>query len=207
MIFSIFIQEQHKSLYMKYLVFSDIPKVLHSSKTKKPFDKCVMCEKELLSENSYYFIEKAFNQNIQNGTKDVLFEYAICMDCHEKIAKDLSKESLERIKMYFDLYVDFDERDTILFNKRERIDFADWVSECVISKKNVAQLKEYQIAAMCYEDKVMYGSLPMAIGFEAADELQQLLSKETKDTIDRFQNYIFPPKVWDEIPSKRLIFI
>lgn len=174
---------------------------------EKPFHQCTMCEKELLEDNSYYMIEKAFSQNVNTGEKEVIFEYAVCLDCHTKLSTDLSEKSLERIKMYFDLYVDFEKRDEELISRNEKVNVNDWIENCIISKKPVKNLKEFQVAAMCYKDKVMFGNLPFAIGFEAADEMQKLLSKQTKDTLDGLRERISPVKDWDLVPDDKLIFV
>jgi len=192
---------------MNRFVQSEIPEIFYSSKTKKAFKHCIMCEKSLLKNNTYYMIEKAFSQNVISGAKQIIFEYAICLDCHEKIAKDLSEESLKNLKMYFDLYVNFEERDASLLDKEDEVVIDNWISECIISKKPVAKMTEFQIAGAFYEDKIMYGSLPFAIGGAIADEMQELLSKKTKETLDGLKDLIYPPEIWDKIPEDKLIFV
>lgn len=192
---------------MQQPIKTEIPKVFYSSKTGKAFQWCTMCEKNLLKNETTYVIEKAFSQDLKNGKREMIFEYAICTECHEKISADFSKKSMERLQMYFQLYVDFDKRNEELFNKNESLDLKDWISSCIISGKPVSELKEFQIAASFRGDSIVYGGLPFALGYEAADELQELLSKETKEILEGFKDYAFPPDVWDEIPDNKLILV
>ncbi len=191
---------------MFYLAQTDIPQILYSENTGEPIKRCVKCERNLMKD-TFYIIEKAFRQDLKTKKLEGIFEYALCDECHEKMGKSFSKESLERIKMYFDLYVDMQKRDKELYEKNETIHFEDWIAECIISKKPISELAEFQIAAWCFNDKVIYGGLPMAISFKAADEIQEVLSQQTKDELDDFYNYINPPIAFDQVSHKRLIFI
>lgn len=192
---------------MKEQVSSEIPSIFFSSKTKKPFEWCTMCEVNLLRPESTYLVEKAFSQELTTGKKKLVFEYAICTGCHEKVSKDFSKKSMERLQMYFELYVDFEKRDKLLLSKPEGLRLEDWISNCIISGKSVANLKEFQIAAFFQGKQIRYSGLPFALGYEAADELQNLLSKETKEILEGFKDYVLPPDVRDEIPDDRLILV
>ena len=72
---------------------SDIPSVFRSTDTKKPFERCIQCNKYLLELDSEYLIEKAIKQYQGFEAKEVIFEYAVCMDCAEKMRQSLSAES------------------------------------------------------------------------------------------------------------------
>ena len=74
----------------------EIPKQFHSLYHEGPFPKCVDCECDLLNEPTQYFIERVFRG------KEPICEMAMCLDCREKIAEELSEESMVKMKMFTD---------------------------------------------------------------------------------------------------------
>ncbi len=190
------------------LYMAPIPEVFYSTKTNKPFSNCTKCNKELISYNDdiLYIIEKAFKQNIKQKTKDLIFEYAMCVDCIEEMHKEMSKKSLKRIEMYFKLYVDFDKREKDLIEDCFD-DVEPWISNCVITDTHISELEEYQIAAFCTNDDIIFTHLPFLLGEYALEEIQNLLSKKTKGFIDGFEKQLRPIELEGSTYKRKLIFI
>ena len=91
-----------------------IPNLFYSTDTEMPFSNCISCDKYLLQPQSPYVIEKAIKQYPDYNTTDVIFEYAMCMDCYQNINESLSVESKASIEQYFSENVDLNERRKLL---------------------------------------------------------------------------------------------
>lgn len=179
-----------------------IPKRFYSTITDKPFSHCVSCDKYLLSPNNPYVIEKAIKQYPDYNTTDVIFEYAMCMDCYQNINESLSTESKLSIEKYFVENVDLNERRKLLV-KNEELSIEKWTSKCIIKGTPVNKLTEYQIACQCDGEYLLFTNMPFVIGNIALDEMMQLLSNKTIGEIRGFYDKYFSPdpdikKLFDE---------
>jgi hypothetical protein len=176
----------------------EIPKVFHSFETGKPFCNCVVCQKDLQAPGEHYFVEKAF-KNYSNGTKDVIFEYAICIECAMELRETLSKESVEKIDEFFDGKVNLIGRWKKLTSS-ENYDVEDWVHNCLVSDKSVKESSEYQIYAHCEGDRLLFSLMPYMIDGDVIQQAQELLSQKTRDELDGFMDkYLGPPPEIREI--------
>jgi hypothetical protein len=72
-----------------------IPKEFFNSETKEPFRTCMMCNQSLAEKQ--YMVEKAIKNYPSLGTKEIIFEYAMCLECAGKMHLELSEESRTRI--------------------------------------------------------------------------------------------------------------
>lgn len=172
-----------------------IPKIFYNSESNLPFSNCIICNKYLLQNGVTYIIEKAFRNYKGQKKKDIIFEYAMCIKCLDMFHESFSKESKRRIDEYFESRVDFVERRKNLIN-RDKIRLKDWISNCVIKRKNKKELDEYQVLCQCDGKDMLYTYAPFLISGEAMDEIAQLLSNETIDSIDKFYDIYngFPPQ-------------
>jgi len=179
-----------------------IPPLFYSTDTNKPFTNCVSCDKDLLQPQSPYVIEKAIKQYPEYNTTDVIFEYAMCMECYQKINESLSTESKTNIENYFSENVDLGERRKSLL-KNEELSINDWTSNCIIKGTPVSELTEYQVACQCDGEYLLFTHMPFIIGNIALDEMMQLLSNQTIGEIGGFYDKFFSPdpdikKLFDE---------
>ncbi len=179
-----------------------IPKAFYATDTDKPFSNCISCDKYLLLPNNPYVIEKAIKQNLEYKTTDVIFEYAMCMDCYQNINGSLSTESKISIEKYFSGNVDLNERRKLLL-KNEELSIKDWTSNCLIKGTHIKELTEYQIACQCDGEYLLFTNMPFVIGNLALDEMMQLLSNKTIGEIRGFYDKYFSPdpdikKLFDE---------
>ncbi len=179
-----------------------IPKAFYATDTDKPFSNCISCDKYLLLPNNPYVIEKAIKQNLEYNTTDVIFEYAMCMDCYQNINETLSSTSKASIEQYFSGNVDLNQRrDTLL--KNNLLSINDWTSNCIIKGTPISELTEYQIACQCDGEYLLFTNMPFIIGNIALDEMMQLLSNQTIGEIRGFYDKFFSPdpdikKLFDE---------
>jgi hypothetical protein len=179
-----------------------IPKQFYSIETDLPFSNCISCDKYLLQPNSPYVIEKAVKQYPDYNTTDVIFEYAMCMDCYQNIHNTMSLESKANIEKYFSEHVDLNKRRTNLIETKE-LSIEDWASNCIIKGTHISELTEYQIACQCDGEYLLFTNMPFLIGKTAMDEMINLLSNKTIGEINGFKDKFFSPdpdlkKLFDE---------
>lgn len=182
--------------------FIEIPKLFYSTDTDKPFSNCMSCDKYLLHSHTPYVIEKAVKQYLEYNTTDIIFEYAMCMDCYQDIHESMSSDSKSNIEHYFSENVDLNmRRKSLLENEELLID--NWTSNCIIKGTPIKELNEYQIACQCDGEYLLFTNMPFIIGNIALDEMMQLLSNQTIGEIRGFYDRFFSPdpdikKLFDE---------
>ncbi len=193
---------------VSFFSYGDIPAIFHSYSLGKPFETCTVCNSSLLKEGTSYLIEKAFKKHQATGATDVIFEYAICMDCAGDIYRTLSTPSLESITAYFESHVNFiQRRDAFMHNPNTTPE--DWLAHCIIKKTPREALDEYQICAHCEGSQLIYSFMPYTLSGAAAGELGALLSAKTLDQMDRFSDQFlgFPPEWRDLLKDRPLLLI
>ncbi len=153
-------------------------------------------------------VEKAFKRYPDYQAEDVIFEYAMCMDCGMKMRNELSAESLANIENYFAQNVDFERRQELLMAKQD-LNTEDWLKHCLVKGTPTEALNEYQIFGHFDGTQMVYSVFPYMIGGEALDELGALLSDKTLDELDDFMgnNFGLPPELKELIPTRRLVLI
>ena len=165
-----------------------------------------MCGKELLTDYEPYIIEKAFKKNDITKETELVFEYALCSECQQNMASELSKESLNNIKMYYELYVNFEERQQ-QFKDKENFKLSEWINKWLITGKPLSEYKEFQYGGMFLRNQMMLGNLPFAVGEKAINDMQELISEKTRNFLDGFKDKIIPPEVRDKVPDDFLILM
>ena len=180
----------------------DIPKDFYSFETNTPFERCIDCDKYLLDDDTEYLIEKAVRNYEGYKAKDVVFDYAICMDCAEKLKNEISSESWEKMMNYFQKNMDLQKR----LNMQHQ-DPSENLSSCMIKGVDAESCKEYQIYAHCKGKKLKMDNPPYLISGEVMEELLPLLSKETVDEMNGFFNKHFSPDPSFFEPTPKLILV
>lgn len=176
---------------------NEIPKILNSYATGEPFTNCIDCDRYLLDDDMTYFIEKAIRQYHKEGyrAKDVLFEYAICMQCADQIKGKMSAESREAMESY-------------MVKNSSMNDHNSENLVCIVKGESIEQYDEYQVFSLCQGNKMITPN-PMAIGADALKELEDLISSETKDELNRLMGDFFnpPPELEELLPNHRIPFL
>ncbi len=172
---------------------NNIPKVFYSNISEKPIENCIICGCSLLENDTQYVIEKAFKDGIVEA------EYAMCIDCVENMKGSMSEESMQNIENYI-----IENRSNMqeLLNEfyLSGMDSGLLLKQCAIKGTPVDDLKEYQIAGLFKGRMIDPQVPPYLISMEAAEEINNLLSKKTKDELDNFIDELtgLPPE-WLEI--------
>ena len=176
---------------------SEIDSIFHNSETGGPFSNCLMCNKELIQSNEQYLIEKVMRRVPALNLTEVLFEYAICMNCAQQTHEQMSKSSREAVERFFHENV----KHGIIKLEGDRLDF------CVFTGKRIDATLEYSLHAQCIGDKMVQSVFPYAMSDDAMDQIVNRLSNETLDELDRFKNEYFggPPELEDVLSPRRLL--
>lgn len=126
-----------------------------------------------------YEIQKVFRGS------EVLFEMAICRRCGEQVAKEFSEESIEAMKGF------------LLSNFKPDKD----ASHCHFCTFPLALLEGWTMVGACREDRLIFP--PIILCEPCSENLQQRLSKTTRDVQDEFIRDHFPgvPADLDLSPS------
>jgi hypothetical protein len=187
--------------------YEEIPNVFHCSETDAPFSHCTICNHELINHNIPYVIEKAIKYYTENKVKDIIFEYALCFNCLEKMRNSLSDESKTGIDQFIMGSSDLEKRRQMLLN-RDSLDVNDWISSCIVNNSDIDDLPEYQIMCQCQGQHMLYTDMPFMLSCHAAEQMQELLSKKTKDELDRFYDDFLglPPDLKEFFKTKTIIF-
>jgi len=189
--------------------YTDIPEEFLSYETGEPFRNCKICDRDLTEPETHYIIEKAIRKYTGYKAWDVVFEYAICIDCADNFRHELSKESVYSIEQYFMSNVDINKHTERLQTNEEVPDISKYTSQCLIKGLNKNQVEEYQIYGECRGNKFLCGNMPYMICGEAMDEIAQLLSDKTLDELDGFAGkYLGPsPELEYLFKGRKLVLI
>jgi len=133
-----------------------------------------------MEENREYMIERAFMPD------DVVFEYAICMECGLSMRESMSEESRNKLDSFFQKHVQNHFFNAMVLQGNSETPVEKFIERCLVTGKEISSLERYQIVGY-FKGGFMQGIMPpFMISEEAAEQVQALLSKETKDEFDDF---------------------
>ena len=167
---------------------NEIPKEFYSFETNQPFERCIECNKYLLDNDTEYIIEKAVRNYEGYKATDTVFDYAICMDCAEKMRNEISQESWHQMMTYFQQNIDLAYR-----MEMQHLSPNESLKSCMIKKTKMEECSEYQIYAHCKGNQLNMDNPPYLLSGEVIEELLPLLSDETIDEMNGFMNKHFSP--------------
>lgn len=186
------------------IFFMDIPKEFYSTLTGTPMKRCIDCERPLLEEGVEYIIEKAVRYYPEYALENTIFEYAICVGCATRMMSTMSKQSLEHVGKYFEQRVDMGQRHRRFTERDEPPTLEELIGHCMVNGTPKDENIEYQICGQFVGERMVLGHMPYMIGMAAMEEVQELLSPETKRELDDFvgDNFGLPPE-WKKAMEER----
>lgn len=189
-----------------YLV--EIPGQFYSDSEGKPFEKCVVCGKNLLEDGTHYVIEKAMKNYEGYEFSSTVFEYAMCIDCYQEMQKDMSEESMQNLMKYYQDIMASRGGQPMMIDM-QTFDLSQWLSKCFFKEKPVSEMKEYQLIGQFNGNHLVMNTPPMAIGDEVMEEMAELLSEKTRGEMDRFREQFLgpPPEIEELIYGRKLLLI
>ena len=135
------------------LIYSDsILEIFHSLYEGGPFKSCLICSRDLLTEDVIYTIQKTF------AGDEPICEFAVCLDCMHELREEFSEESLQRVAAHFEERVDFDHRYEQL--AVDGTDMLAWIDNCVLTKKKRSECNTYAVYAECIGSGMFFADLP-----------------------------------------------
>lgn len=184
---------------------TDIPEIFKTEEGTY-FKSCISCDVNVMETGEPYMIEKAIKRySNMDGVEAVIFEYAICTRCAEKMRKSLSKESMQRLEKHFLEKANWDKK-MELFNQEKQPVVNDFLGDCIFTGQSIddENINEYQVVGYFQGDKLRLDRMPFMMCGAAADEIGELLSAKTKDELDGFidDNFGLPPE-WKKALKER----
>ncbi len=147
---------------------------------------CSVCESPIFP-NQQHVMEKAWKKYGEFGW-NLLFDMAMCADCMSSKQSEISEESRNNIKA---------------FMAQQNLEAEDGM--CAINGKDLSTCEFIQGAFISDG----YFTNELYISDDALEDLQNILSKETKDNLDRFtEEQLGPPGAWKDLfsPTRPIIF-
>jgi len=189
-------------------LLTDIPDRFYSDEDGKPFTHCKICGKYLLDEGTTYFIEKAIKNYDGYDFHTTIFEYAVCVDCHNTIQGTMSKESVQNLQQYYTKIMQEKGNQPIVIDINH-FDLDAWLSKCFFTGDPVNEMKEYQLVAQFNGEKMVMNTPPMIVGEAAMQQMAALLSEKTTDEMNGFRDqFLGPdPELEELIYGKKLLLI
>lgn len=147
---------------------------------------CSVCDTHIFPHHQHV-MEKAWKKYGEFGW-NLLFEMVLCADCMSSKQNEISEESRNNIKAFM-----------------TRQNLENEAGMCAINGKDLASCEFIQGAFISdgFHTNELY------ISDEALEELQSILSKETKDNLDRFtEEQLGPPGAWKDLfsPTRPILF-
>ena len=149
-------------------------------------ERCIGCDLELLETNSDYMIEKAFKSYQGLESYSTIFEYAMCMNCVNKMHNTLSEESRANISSYFQEHAQI----TTRVMTSSGTDIMPWLDKCILTNQKAKDIPEFQIYGHCQGKNMILDGYPFMISGKATDDLIELISDKTLDELQNFTDQL-----------------
>ncbi len=184
-----------------------IPKDFYNPNEQEWICRCKICNSNLLEGNTPFALEKAIKVFPEIKAKEVIFEIAICDNCASESRKSLSKQSLTDIETFMT-------GDQVRENMMKCVEESyenggDTFGYCIITGVPKEFINEFQIIAQCQSGFLLPGTEAFMISSQGIEIIQDLLSPETKEELDRFKNEHFgiPPEFENILNPGDLVFL
>ena len=174
---------------MQKKISSPIPSFFYSFDTNAPFNQCTLCNEDF-QKNSTYFIEKIFKQNLVLNKSEIVYEYAICESCASSMSSEISEKSKLAINKLYGEHRENLFRKLDYLHRTEKYTIDSWVDRCSMTGKEVRLCNEYAVSGIIENGCLVYEHTPIVISDDFVIKIQEVLSKETKDTFNDFKKQI-----------------
>jgi hypothetical protein len=184
-----------------------IPEEFYCFETNSPFKECLVCGKDLTLGDTDYFVEKAIKNYPAHEVVDVVYEYAMCWHCAQRMNGQMSEDSMQQIQAYFAQQKDFMHK-MMQYQSGQKNQLDENLQQCIITKEPVKSLSEYMIYGHFRGNKMVLNTMPYLLSGQVMDEITDLLSNETLGEIDDFMGNYFggPPELEELWKTRRPVF-
>ena len=148
---------------------TDIPREFHSEYEERPFQSCTRCGEMLAEIAEGYQVFKLYRGG------EAIYEYALCHPCHAGAVREFSVESRQRLEAYH----------------RQRVSLNLGRGKCAVcgNARGEGGEPEFSLTAACQGHRLLHALMVCGL---CRQEMQSLLSKETRKVWDRFVNENLP---------------
>ena len=122
------------------------------------------------------------------GTECV-FEMAMCLECREKMQKNLSEKSRVAMFDFMHDHVNMDARMAALDSSSST---DAYIAECIACNQSRESARGYTLGAMFVDNILAKGAFPMLMCSDCEEALAETISDETRQIWDRFIGDHFP---------------
>ena len=182
------------------IYFAPVPQLFWSEYSGRPFEVCLDCECAL-DDCEFYIVQKRFVAN------EAVFEMAICHDCREILSQECSQQTMTAITEFLQRHV------SEWAGKIEQLIGAGGLitcclDHCIVCTKHRDQCHRYSVGGLCRGSQIVGqivppGQTPLMICSDCELGMNDLVSKQTRDSWDRFVDKHFggPPGLELDLPS------
>ncbi|NWK54633.1 hypothetical protein HW115_03360 [Verrucomicrobiaceae bacterium N1E253] len=123
---------------------------------------------------------------------ECVFEFALCMDCREKMHNQLSEPSKVAMFDFMHDHIDMEQREEQLGTDSAT---EDYITSCITCHQPRSATNGYTLGAMFAGHELIKGPFPMLMCSTCEEALADSLSDETRKVWDRFiaENFPGPP--------------
>ena len=170
---------------------------------KKPYTHCSDCQESLL--NKLHHVEQFYGRLSLDEDLKLIFGYAICGDCRDRLAKKISIKTLQNIDELKNSYTKLNDYTRIQLEYALNKEVLPPIKNCTFTGTPIHQMKEYQVSAVIFHKN--QASEAIVYGEVFIKDFEQCLSEDTKDELDDFFNRIvdLPPSLKDLFDERVLV--
>ncbi len=165
----------------------------NSYETHRPFTHCCDCGCKL-NDADMHIINQSF------VGEECVFEFAMCLDCREKINDQFSEES--KVSMF-----DFMHDNADMESRQETLGHDSpaeaYIENCITCGKARPEAKSYTLGAMFSRSDLIKGPFPLLICDDCETRMAEAISEETRNFWEDYVAEHFPgPPSEVDIPTK-----
>ena len=175
--------------------------IFDSHETGAPFAHCFACRLPLEDIGQPHLVSKSFHRG------ECVFEYSLCEDCRSHLCEEFSEPSQQALAGFFLSRANLFQRSEALTGNWST---EAWLERCVLCNGLRGDSESYSIGGLFLARGILFDPYPLCICGKCEEEVQECLSKSTRDIWDDFLATHFdgPPANRQDLPvgGRPLIF-
>ncbi len=170
---------------------------LRSVETGRDFEKCTKCDCDLADTRESWIVNKEWHRG------ECVMEYALCHDCRGEMVASISEESARFVQNFFERHID----PMRWIGQFAADDDApdSLIDACFACGASRDAAEGFGVSAMFRSPGTLeVGPLPVLICQECSMKVEEGLSKQTRDSWQRFveENFPGPPGLDEPVPHR-----
>lgn len=186
--------------------FLPLPRLFWSAYHEAPFSQCIACDGPL-SESPVFVIQKRFVGG------EAVFEMAVCEQCRQTLTDSYSVETRQRL--HEKLSACFQNNPIVQIEPGQQLPEGEELLRrcmdfCLMCAKERQSCHRYSLAGLFRKEQIVVqcsrlGQSPVMVCDECEHSLESLISKQTRDSWERFMEEHFdgPPGIDLDAPFQQ----